>query len=188
MKIKRIWILIALAIMLAVVLTSAGIAGAQSVAQDAYPPVIVGSATVTPSTGGCVGGTVTIAGTGMPANSAVIVAMGTDTATDSFMALLGTPMADGAGNWSLTAVIPATVTRASDSASVATWAGNWQVAGVADDLVSTNLGTLIVQNCTVATTLPSTGAPIAALGLLAVGLLTTTGVGLRMLRNRQHQH
>jgi hypothetical protein len=121
----------------------------------------------------------------MPANSAVLVAMGMDTATDSYLALLGTPTADAAGNWTLTAVIPSTVIRASDGVNVATWAGNWDVVALADDLVSTNAGTLVVQDCTVASALPSTGAPIAALGLLGAGLLTSAGVGIRMMRSRK---
>ncbi|MBI5870867.1 MAG: hypothetical protein HZB44_07950 [Actinobacteria bacterium] len=185
MKFKRRMVLIAFACVLAMVLASAGIAGAQSVAQDGYTPVIVGDATVTPSTGGCVGATVTIAGSGMPANSGVAVAMGMDTATDSYLALLGTPMADAAGNWSLTAVIPSTVIRASDGANVATWAASWEVVAVADDLTSTNMGILVVQDCTVASALPSTGAPIAALSLLGAGLLTSAGVGIRMVRSRK---
>jgi hypothetical protein len=176
---------VVVALVLAVVLASAGFAGAQSVAEDGYTPVIVGDATVTPSTGGCIGGTVTITGSGMPANSAVVVAMGMDTATDSYLALLGTPTSDGAGNWSLTAVIPSTVIRESDGVNVATWAGNWEIAALAEDLVSTNLGTLVVRDCAVASALPSTGAPVAALGLLGAGLLTSAGVGMRMMRHRK---
>ncbi|MDO8736760.1 MAG: hypothetical protein Q7K29_06710 [Thermoleophilia bacterium] len=185
MKFNRKMVLMMVAFVLAVVLASAGIAGAQSVAEDGYPPVIVGDATVTPSTGGCVGSVVTFAGAGMPANSAVAVGIAMDTATDSYMGIVGTTMADAAGNWSLTAAIPSTVTRSSDGATVATWAGSWVVVAVAEDLVSTNVGALTVQDCTVASALPKTGAPIAGLGLLGAGLLTSAGVGIRIMRSRK---
>ncbi|MHB0914443.1 MAG: LPXTG cell wall anchor domain-containing protein [Thermoleophilia bacterium] len=176
-KIRKHWVLAALVAVTALVLATAGGAGAQGVGEDGY---IVGDIAASPSGGACIGGVVSLSGSGMPANGMVVVAMGKDEAGDGYGQLLGTTTADGAGSWSLTATVPATVIRDSDGASIATTAGSWETAAIGEDEVTINVGTLTVLNCT--GKLPSTGPSINTGLIVIASLLAIAGAGFRIRR------
>lgn len=191
MKSRLIYLLTATILLAAMFMAVAG-AGV-GVGQDGYP---VGDSTVSPGSLLCVGQTVTVSGSGAPAGATLDVAM-TSTAYSmtrgsqgGYAAALGTTTADGSGNWTLTASVPsmATVTYGGnpsepEGSSVPVRVGSTWWVQTDDHSYGGNymsLGLLDIASCT----LPSTGFPTAAAGLLGAGMLASATAGFGFVRYR----
>ncbi len=119
---KRYWFLGTLVLVLATVMVVLGPAG-MSVGQNGY--TTIGGLSVSPSGAVCIGGTVTLSGSGAPANTLLTVWM--HWATFEWpSASLGSTTTDGAGNWSLTTTIP-TMQENGSGVPSPLLAGDWVV-------------------------------------------------------------
>lgn len=135
--------------------------------------------TVGPGSRACIGGAITLSGSGAPAGSPVTVGMNYKVPGGYPSAHLGDTDADGAGNWSLTAMVPYT-SMTGEPAPTPTPVGDWEVAAIATGY--TAVGDLTVVSCEVA--LPATGFSVTAAALLGSGCLAAAGLGALSLRRR----
>ncbi|RJQ45718.1 MAG: hypothetical protein C4534_04260 [Gaiellales bacterium] len=147
------------------------------VGQDGYG---IAGITIGPSSRACIGGTITLSGSGAPASSPITVGMNYKVPGMWPSAHLGDTMSDGAGSWSLTATVPYTAMNANET-TTATPAGEWEVVGLSTGY--TAVGDLTVVDCSKA--LPATGAPQAPTVLaLALAVLAAGGFSISVWRHR----
>ncbi len=170
MKKKYLLIVSVLAIIAASTLVVA-LGNGQTVGQNAYG----GSATITASASSvCIGNTITISGSGVfSAGATVFVHL----EAAGFYGLLGTPVSDANGNWSLTTTIPHTLVDDQTGATLTVTPGNYGITGREG---GGNMGVsqaLSVLSCNAS--LPNTGLALPFSGLwLLTGILVVSGLGV----------
>lgn len=172
MKLRKSLLMMVLAVTAGCLLLLAG--GGIGVAQDGYA---VGDISVTPSAGACIGGTATFSGGGAPAGATVFVIM-VHSPGEFPAAELGTAIADGAGNWTLTTTVPATG-FGGDGQTTNITPGTYSILASDEAETFLSAGTLeVLSSCGA---LPSTGVPLAAAGLAGAALVASMGlfVGIR---------
>ncbi|RJQ45717.1 MAG: LPXTG cell wall anchor domain-containing protein [Gaiellales bacterium] len=184
MKPGRLSVMIPATIALALVL-AIGVAGAGA-GQDAYD---VGTLNVSPGPSVCIGGAVTVSGSGAPANTTVSVTLRQYTGGPGesliYIADLGTAATDGSGNWSLATTIPAIVNDPYVSGKTyATTSGAWGIWATFASSPYATATSVNLMNCA----LPATGATSGTLALAAGGaVLLAAGAGSRLVRTRSRR-
>lgn len=145
----------------------------------------VGTVTMTPSSSACIGGALSLSGSG--ANPGDVISVHLIGVQGVYEAALGTAIVDGAGNWSLGATVPYTVNVAptAGGGTAATITGTWEVSGfvtTGGNAGVVQIGTIDLINCPV---LPKTGSPLLPVGLAMAGLFTAAGIGAGALAYRR---
>jgi LPXTG-motif cell wall-anchored protein len=197
---KRLWILGATTLILAIALATTIGAGV-SVGQTGY----VTDMSVSPGSA-CTGELVTLSGSMTAGYSQVTVEMYWDGFTNSdsvldaplsqdnlsvdpYEGIVGVTQSDAAGNWSMTMPAPQIVFSPSDNTELTFTGDRWTLVATSD-AGDVAYGTLVVLDCAAgavsgAAGLPSTGAPVAAMSLLGSGLLGAAGLSLSSWRRRK---
>lgn len=169
-------------LILSVVLALAVAAG-PGVGQNGYT---VGTVSMSPSSSACIGGTLSLSGSG--ANPGDVVSVHLIGVQGVYEAMLGTATVDSMGNWSLSATIPYTVNVAptSGGGTAATITGTWEVGAHVTSGGSAGyvqIGTISLVDC--ATALPKTGPPFTSLALAGSVGLTAALAAITLYRTRR---